>query len=349
MKRLSYKEALDLYKNTNLKELGEMALAVKRKLHPKGITSFIIDRNINYTNTCFIDCDFCAFYRKVNDKDSYTLSKEQIANKIDELIEIGGNQILFQGGVHPLYKIDYYEDLVEWLSKTYPNVILHGFSTVEIAYISKISNLSYDDVFKKLKAKGLTSMPGAGAEILSDRVRNIISPKKGSSQQWIDIHKSAHNNGIKTSSTMMYGTVETDEEIIEHLDKLRTLQDETNGFRSFIAWSFQGNGTKLAKKHPEIKPSSSNQYLRILSIARLYLDNIPNIQSSWVTQGSFIGQLALLFGANDLGSTMMEENVVSATGTCNTMNTDEMKALIRDIGDIPAKRNTYYDILETYE
>jgi len=349
MKRLSLKEALYLYKNANLKDLGEMALAVKKELHPKNITSFIVDRNINYTNTCFVDCDFCAFYRKVSDKDSYTLSKKEIATKIDELIAIGGNQILFQGGVHPKYKIDYYEDLVQWLSETYPNVILHGFSAVEIAYISKISNLSYDEVFKKLKAKGLTSMPGAGAEMLSDRVRNIISPKKGTSQQWIDIHKSAHNNDIRTSATMMYGTVETDEEIIEHLDKLRVLQDETNGFRSFIAWSFQGNGTKLAKKHPEIKPTSSNKYLRILAIARLYLDNIKNIQSSWVTQGSFIGQLALLFGANDLGSTMMEENVVSATGTYNTMNQDEMKALILDIGDIPAKRNTYYDIIEVYD
>ena len=346
--RLSKNEALKLLQNADLKELGQMALAKKRELHPKKITTFIVDRNINYTNICWVDCDFCAFYRKPKDEDAYILSYEEIDKKIDELIAIGGTQILFQGGVHPKLKIDYYEDLVEHIHKKYPQITIHGFSAVEISYIAKISKLSHKEVLQRLKAKGLGSIPGAGAEILSDRVRDIISPRKLSSQEWLDIHKAAHEIGMKTTATMMYGTVESDEEIIEHWEKLRELQDETGGFRAFIMWSFQPYNTALQKKGIVAQKTSSNRYLRLLALSRLFLDNFKNIQSSWVTQGSYIGQLALLFGANDLGSTMMEENVVKAAGAQNRMNQEEMIRLIKDVGEIPAKRNTAYEILETF-
>ncbi len=348
MGRLTEKEALDLIKNADLNELGAMALAKKRELHPEKITTFIVDRNINYTNICWVNCDFCAFYRHQKDDDAYVLSFEEIGKKIEELLEIGGTQILFQGGVHPKLKIEWYEDLVEWIHKNYPQVTIHGFSAVEIEYIARISKLSYREVLERLHAKGLFSMPGAGAEILVDRVREIISPHKLTSDQWLEIHKTAHEIGMKTTATMMFGSVESDEDIVEHLRKLRELQDQTGGFRAFIMWSFQPNNTKLKERFPEIHKQSSNRYLRLLAVSRLYLDNFKNIQSSWVTQGSYIGQLALLFGANDLGSTMMEENVVAAAGAKNRMNKQEMIKLIKDIGEIPAKRDTAYNILEKY-
>ena len=343
MTRITKAQALELFQNSSLLELGAMAKKIKRELHPNKITSFIVDRNINYTNICWVNCDFCAFYKKDKDKDSYILSFKEIGKKIEELIDIGGTQILFQGGVHPKLKIEWYEELVEYISLNYPTITIHGFSAIEIDYIAKISKISYKDVLKRLKNKGLFSMPGAGAEILSDRVRDIISPKKISSKTWLDIHKIAHEVDIKTTATMMFGTIESDEEIVEHLDKLRTLQDQTGGFRAFIAWSFQSSNTKLANRF-DIQKSSPNRYLKILALSRIYLDNFQNIQSSWVTQGSYVGQLALLFGANDLGSTMMEENVVAAAGAKNQMNQKQMIELIRDIGEVAAKRDTAYNI-----
>lgn len=347
--RLTPKEALSMLDNGDLKTLGKQAYEKKLSLHPKRITSFVIDRNINYTNICNIGCKFCAF--KVGKKDShaYILSFEEIDAKIDELLEIGGTQILFQGGVHPDLKIDYYEDLVSHIHTKYPSIIIHGFSAVEIEYISKISNISYKETLTRLNKKGLFSMPGAGAEILSERPRKIVAPKKVSSDNWIKIHKTAHEIGMKTTATMMFGSVETNAEIIEHLERIRTLQDETNGFRAFIPWSFQPNNTPLKEKFPDLFRASPNKYLKILSVARLFLDNFLNIQSSWVTQGSYIGQLALRFGANDLGSTMMEENVVAATGCTNSMYTQEMVDLIKEIGEIPAIRSTDYQILEVFE
>jgi cyclic dehypoxanthinyl futalosine synthase len=341
-------EALELLKNGDLKELGAMAYARKKELHPKGVTTFIVDRNINYTNACFVNCKFCAFYRHHKDDEAYILTNEEIDQKIDELITIGGTQILFQGGVHPKLKIDYYEDLVDHIHTKYPQITIHGFSAVEIDYIAKISKLTYSEVLTRLQAKGLGSIPGAGAEILSDRVRDIISPNKLSSQAWLDVHQAAHEIGMKTTATMMFGTVESDEEIIEHFKKVRELQDRTGGFRAFIMWSFQSDNTQLIEEIPDIQKQSSNRYLRLLAVARLYLDNVPNIQSSWVTQGSYIGQMALLYGANDLGSTMMEENVVAAAGATNSMNQNEMIELIKDVGENPAKRNTAYEILERY-
>ena len=347
-KRLTKQEAIDLIKNGDLKELGKLAYAKKKQLHPKGVTTFVVDRNINYTNICWVNCDFCAFYRHEKDSDAYILSFDEINKKIDELLEIGGTQILFQGGVHPKLEIEWYEDLVEHISKKYPQITIHGFSAIEIDYIARRSNISVKEVLKRLKAKGLSSIPGAGAEILNDRVRDIIAPKKLDKDKWLEVHKEAHKLGIKSTATMMFGTVESDEEIVEHFDEIRRLQDETGGFRAFIMWSFQSKNTALIKKHPEIKKQTSNRYLKLLAVARLYLDNVKNIQSSWVTQGSYIGQLALLFGANDLGSTMMEENVVAAAGAQNKMNQAQMIELIKDIGEKPAKRNTAYEILERF-
>lgn len=348
MQRMTKEEALRLIKEGDLKELGKLASARKKELHPKGITTFVVDRNINYTNVCWVDCKFCAFYRHGKDEDAYVLTFDEIDTKIDELLEIGGTQILFQGGVHPKLKIEWYEDLVEHIHTKYPMITIHGFSAIEIDFIAKVSHISVEETLQRLKEKGLSSIPGAGAEILSDRVRDIIAPKKIDSDVWVDIHRKAHKLGIKSTATMMYGTVETDEEIIEHFDMVRRLQDETGGFRAFIMWSFQGLHTQLMEEIPDIKKQSSNRYLRLLAVARLYLDNVRNIQSSWVTQGPYIGQMALLYGANDLGSTMMEENVVRSAGAGFRMAKEEMVRLIDDIDEIPAIRNTAYETLEFF-
>ena len=347
-KRLRKEDALDLIRNSSLLELSTLASKKKLEIHPEKITTFIVDRNINYTNVCWVDCKFCAFYRHKKDDDSYVLKFDEIDKKIDELLEIGGTQILFQGGVHPNLKIDYYKELVEHIHTKYPQITFHGFSAIEVDFIAKVSKISILEVLQRLQAKGLSSVPGAGAEILSDRVRDIIAPKKLDTEKWLEVHRTAHSIGMKTTATMMFGTVETDEEIIEHWDLIRKLQDETGGFRAFIMWSFQGENTELAKEIPNIKPQSSNRYLRLLAISRLYLDNFRNLQSSWVTQGSYIGQMALKFGANDLGSTMMEENVVKAAGAANRMNQDEMIRLIKDIDEFPAKRDTAYNIIERF-
>jgi len=348
MKRLTKQDALDLIKNADLKTLGKMASERKKELHPKGITTFVVDRNINYTNICWVDCKFCAFYRHEKDADAYVLTFDEIDSKIDELLEIGGTQILFQGGVHPKLKIEWYEDLVEHIHTKYPQITIHGFSSIEIDFIAKVSKITVKEVLERLKAKGLASIPGAGAEILSDKVRDIIAPKKIDSEVWIDIHREAHKLDIKSTATMMYGTVESDEDIVEHFDMIRKLQDETGGFRAFIMWSFQGQNTELLRLIPDMDKPSANRYLRLLAVARLYLDNIPNIQSSWVTQGAYIGQMALRFGANDLGSTMMEENVVSSAGASYSMAKEEMVHLIKDVGEIPAVRNTAYETLEIF-
>jgi cyclic dehypoxanthinyl futalosine synthase len=346
--RMSVDEAIELIDRADLKNLGKMARAKKKELHPKGITTFVVDRNINYTNVCWVDCKFCAFYRHEKNEDAYILTFDEIDKKIDELLAIGGTQILFQGGVHPKLKIEWYEDLVEHIQKKYPSITIHGFSAIEIDYIAQRSNISIKEVLQRLRAKGLASIPGAGAEILSDRVRDIIAPKKLDKDTWLEIHREAHRLGVKSTATMMYGTVETTREIVEHFDLIRQLQDETGGFRAFIMWSFQSDNTELKEEIPTIQKSTPNQYLRYLAVARLFLDNVPNIQSSWVTQGSYIGQMALQFGANDLGSTMMEENVVSSAGATNSMNQQEMIELIRDIKENPAKRNTAYEILERF-
>lgn len=346
MKRVNNKEILEQIKNTPLKELGKKAYDIKNELHRDKITTFVIDRNINYTNICWVDCKFCAFKRRINEESAYILSFEEIDSKIDELINIGGTQILFQGGVHPTLKLEWYEKLVSHIHNKYPNITIHGFSAIEIDYIAKVSKVSTKEVLQTLKNAGLSSIPGAGAEILSDRVRDIIAPKKLDSKDWIDIHRQAHYLDMKTTATMMFGSIEDDSDIVEHFERIRDLQDETGGFRAFILWSFQPDNTPLKKEIPHLQKASSNRYLRLLSASRIYLDNFKNIQSSWVTQGKFIGQLALNFGANDLGSTMMEENVVASAGTSNSMNTEELIKIISDAGEIPAIRDTAYNILK---
>lgn len=346
MSRINEKEILKFMCESPLKELGRKAYTIKNALHSDKITTFIIDRNINYTNICWVDCKFCAFKRRVSEEGGYILSFEEIDAKIDELIAIGGTQILFQGGVHPTLKLEWYEDLVRHIHEKYPNITIHGFSAIEIDYIAKISKVSVDEVLQTLKKAGLSSIPGAGAEVLSDRVRDIIAPKKLDSAEWIAIHRAAHKLDMKTTATMMFGSVDIERDIVNHFKLIRDLQDETGGFRAFILWSFQPNNTPLKAQFPQMQKASSNRYLRYLSAARIYLDNFKNIQSSWVTQGSAVGQLALAFGANDLGSTMMEENVVASAGARNSMNTNEMIKVIRDAGEIPAIRDTAYNILK---
>ena len=250
--RISKEEILDLMQNASLKELGERAFAIKKQLHSDNITTFVVDRNINYTNICWVDCKFCAFKRRINESETYILSFEEIDKKIDELLEIGGTQILFQGGVHPSLKIEWYEDLVRHIAQKYPQITLHGFSAIEINYIAKISKISITEVLARLQKCGLSSIPGAGAEILSDRVRDVIAPKKLDSEEWIAVHREAHKLGIKSTATMMFGSVEKDEDIIEHWTRIRDLQDLTNGFRAFILWSFQPAFTPLQEEFPHL-------------------------------------------------------------------------------------------------
>ncbi|MEY4505085.1 MAG: dehypoxanthinylfutalosine cyclase [Pseudomonadota bacterium] len=343
---LEFNEALKLYQNEPFIELGKAAYAEKKKRHK--YTTFVVDRNINYTNICVSGCKFCAFKKEKSEDGGYVLSFDDISAKIEELISVGGTQILFQGGVHPDLDITYYEKLVDFIHKKYPSVTVHGFSASEIDFIAKKSNISIEETLKRLQAMGLFSIPGAGAEILVDRVRKIISPKKIDSAGWIKVHRAAHKLGIKSTATMMFGSVETEFEQIEHLEKLRLLQDETEGFRAFIMWSFQPTNTPLSDEYPDIKKASSNRYLRLLALARLYLDNFDNIQSSWVTQGGAIGQTALFFGANDMGSTMMEENVVASAGAAYKMAEDDIVRVIQDAGEIAAQRTTDYKIIKTY-
>lgn len=348
MRRIDKKEALSLLRESSLLELGMMANDIRKSLHPDLVVTFVVDRNINYTNICVSDCKFCAFKKEYGEDGGYLLDFEIISTKIQELVDVGGTQILFQGGVHPKLKIDYYEDLLKHIHSKFPAVTIHAFSAVEIDFIARISKISISEVLTRLKTAGLSSMPGAGAEILVDRVRDIISPKKINSDGWIEVHRQAHALDIKTTATMMFGSVETDEEIVEHLEKIRYLQDSTAGFRAFILWSFQPDFTPLKAEYPNIKKASSNRYLRLLALSRIYLDNFTNIQSSWVTQGSSIGQTALFFGANDMGGAMMEENVVAAAGVNNRSSANELIHLIQKAGFKAAKRDTAYNILESY-
>jgi len=347
--RINVDLGIKILTETPLLQLGKWALERKRELHPTRITTFIVDRNINYTNICWVGCKFCAFYRKKGDPEGYLLPFEEIDRKIEELLQIGGTQILFQGGIHPDLKLDYYIRLVDHIHQKYPQITIHGFSAPEIDFIAKVSKISVKEVLEELKRVGLNSIPGAGAEILVERVRKIISPKKITARRWLEIHKTAHQLGIYSTATMMFGTVEKETEIVAHLEKIRQLQDETGGFRAFILWSFQPYNTKLYREKVITTKTSPNRYLRYLAFARLYLDNFKNLQSSWVTQGSYIGQMALLYGANDLGSTMMEENVVRSAGATNRLNREEMIRLIRAVGEVPAQRKTDYSIVKIYQ
>src|SRR5438552_4477397 len=337
--RLSREEGVALLRDADLLELGMLADAVRQRLHPEGIVTYIIDRNINYTNVCTAQCAFCAFYRDLPSKEGYLLSKEQLAKKIEETLALGGNQILLQGGLHPDLGIEFYEELFRWMKSTYP-IWIHGLSPAEIKHIDRVSGLTTEETLRRLVAAGLDSIPGGGAEVLSDRVRQIIGIAKGSTGDWLDVMETAHRLGLRTTATMMFGHVETLEERIDHLLHLRDLQDRTGGFTAFIAWTFQPTNTAMAGDE-----LTSFQYLRTLAVARVMLDNFPNVQASWVTQGGKIGQVSLRFGANDFGSLMIEENVVSAAGAHFRLTEAEIARNIMDAGFVPKRRTMHYEIV----
>lgn len=337
--RISSDEGLDLLQDADLLTMGELAGAVRKRLHPDRIVTFIVDRNINYTNICINKCKFCAFYREADNPEAYVLSKEDIFKKIDETIALGGTQILMQGGVHPDLGIDYFEELFSSIKSRF-SIQIHSLSPSEISYIARKAHISIADALKRLKASGLDSIPGGGAEILVDRVREQVSPNKIRWRDWMDVMKEAHHLGMPTTATMMFGSLETREEIVQHLVRLRDLQDETRGFTAFIPWTYQPGNTELGGRS-----ATAVEYLKVLALSRIMLDNFKNIQASWVTQGAKIAQVALEFGANDFGSTMIEENVVAAAGISFRMTRQEIVEIIKDAGYTAAQRDTRYNIL----
>jgi cyclic dehypoxanthinyl futalosine synthase len=343
--RLTAGEALRLYREAPTYWLGRMADDVRRRKHPGGQVTYIIDRNVNYTNVCVARCNFCAFYREVGHGDGYVLGFEEIFRKIEETRELGGVQLLLQGGHNPDLPIAWYEDLFRAVKQKFPDFKLHALSPPEVLHISRMSKLTVPEVIDRLIAAGLDSIPGGGAEILVDRVRKLLNCyNKASADEWLDVMRHAHQKGLRTTATMMYGTVETDEERLEHMLRLRDLQDETGGFTAFITWSFQPAHTELGAGHG-ISEASGVEYLRTLAIARLVLDNFDNLQASWVTQGGKVGQLSLAFGANDMGSVMIEENVVRAAGAAYCMDEVEIVRNVEDAGFVAKRRNMHYDIL----
>jgi cyclic dehypoxanthinyl futalosine synthase len=339
-KRIDAEDGLMLFKDADLLTLGELANNIRKRLHPERLVTFIVDRNINYTNVCINKCRFCAFYREADSPDAYLLSKDEIFKKIKETLEQGGTQILMQGGVHPDLGIEYFEDLFSSIKSRF-TIQIHSLSPAEISFIAKRADLSIIDTLKRLKTSGLDSIPGGGAEILVDRVRKKVSPNKIRWRQWAEVMKTAHKLGMPTTATMMFGSLETQKEIIEHLVRLRDTQDETAGFTAFIPWTYQPGNTELGGRS-----ATAVEYLKTLALSRIMLDNFQNIQASWVTQGAKIAQVALEFGANDFGSTMIEENVVAAAGVTFRMTRQEIVHLIKDAGYIAAQRDTRYNILK---
>lgn len=366
--RITGKQGLDLLKNADLLGLGMMADNVRKKLHRSGKVSFIIDRNINYTNVCINKCAFCAFYREKDDPDAYVLSRRNLFHKIRETIQQGGTQILIQGGLHPDLDLSYYVDLLKAVKNRF-TIHVHGFSPPEICYMADGAGMTLKKTIQALMEAGLDSIPGGGAEILSDRVREQISPKKIGATRWLKVMEEAHKLGMKTTATMMFGSIEGPEDIIEHLDAVRKLQDKTGGFTAFIPWSFQPGNTELGEQSgkagkrgsektrhkkasalPDFRTSTLHSatavdYLRVLALSRVYLDNVPNIQASWVTQGLKMAQVALRFGANDFGSTMLEENVVAAAGVKYRVSIQDILNAIRTAGFKPVQRDMYYNTI----
>ncbi|HPD60295.1 MAG TPA: cyclic dehypoxanthinyl futalosine synthase [Thermodesulfobacteriota bacterium] len=337
--RITTQEAGRLFYCDDLLVLGKVANAIARQKNGK-VVSYVVDRNINYTNICVGNCHFCAFSRKPDSSDAYLLTYEQIEQKTNELVNLGGTQVLLQGGLHPDLPLSWYTQLIALMKKKFPRVIFHAFSPPEILHLAKLSGLGPLGVIKALKEAGWESMPGGGAEILSEKVRLKMGKTKISTKEWLDIMEHCHQQGIGTTATMMFGHVETRENRVEHLDCIRSLQDRTGGFRAFIPWIFQPGNNLLGER--VVHKASAVDYLQTLAISRIFLDNVRNIQGSWVTMGEKIGQLSLFFGANDLGSTMLEENVVAAAGCVNHMNEKDMIRLINDAGFVPTKRDTFY-------
>ncbi|PHR28352.1 MAG: dehypoxanthine futalosine cyclase [Desulfotalea sp.] len=328
-----------LDKTADFHTLGFLADTVRRRKHTEKNVTYVVDRNINYSNICVSACKFCAFFKAPGDKEGYLLSFEEIGQKIKETQDLGGTQILLQGGLHPDLPLEYYEKMIRFMRET--GIHVHGFSPPEIHHFAQISDLSIQDVIKRLMDAGLGSIPGGGAEILSDRVRQLTAPKKCSADEWLKVMTTAHELGLRTTATMMFGHVETREERLEHLRRIRTTQDETHGFTAFIPWPFQPDNTAFA----DVEKTSGFEYLRTLALSRIYLDNIDNIQASWVTQGPKIAQLSLAFGANDFGSTMIEENVVAAAGVSFRLSEQEIKRLVRDAGFTPRQRLMDYSLV----
>jgi cyclic dehypoxanthinyl futalosine synthase len=340
--RISADAAEILYHNAPLLTLASLADHIRYKKHPDSVVTFLVDRNINYTNICISRCKFCAFCRSVAHEEAYVISTEVLDQKIQETIDLGGTQILLQGGLHPDLPFSFYLDLLAHIKQKFC-IHIHGFSPPEIEHISNIAGLSFQETIKQLKSAGLDSIPGGGAEILVDQVRCHVSPNKCDSETWLAIMKTAHDSDLPTSATMMFGHIETPTQMVTHLLRIRELQDQTNGFTAFIPWSFQPDNT-----HIHVRKVTAWQYLRVLALSRIVLDNIYNIQASWVTQGDKIAQLALSFGANDLGSTMIEENVVAATGVHFRLSKEDMIRLIDTAGLKAAQRNCTYEVLQKY-
>jgi len=344
--RMNAAETAQLYQ-LPLEVLGSLAhrrreLAKAEAYDGRGneIITYNVDRNINYTNVCNVYCKFCAFYRTAKDEDAYVITKEELDQKIEETVALGGNQILMQGGHHPSLTLDWYLDMLSHIKKEFPQVNIHAFSPSEFIHFQKVFDLPMEDLLRQFKEAGLGSIPGGGGEILVDRVRQRIAPLKAMSDEWLGVMDVAHRMGLNSSATMMFGHVETLEDRIEHLERVRAQQDATGGFTAFIAWTFQPENTRL-----KAKTVGAHEYLRMQALSRIYLDNIPNIQSSWVTQGLEVGQVALTYGANDLGSIMIEENVVSKAGTTFQMTVEDMHRLIKDLGYEPRQRNNWYQLV----
>ena len=341
--RLSDDDALLLIESNQLAKIGHAADQVCRRKHPESYRTYNIDRNINYTNICTAVCDFCAFYRTPKSEEGYVLPRAELLDKVRETVELGGNQILMQGGLHPKFTLDWYEELLQDIKKNFPNVNIHGFSPPELHHFTKVNKLSIETVLERLKAAGLGSIPGGGAEILVDRVRSAITRGKVMSDDWLNVMRVWHNLGGNSTVTMMFGHVETLAERVEHLRRVRELQDETGGFTAFICWTFQPDNTAMSHS----PPTGAHEYLKTQAVARLYLDNIPNIQSSWVTQGLKIGQLALSYGANDMGSLMLEENVVAEAGTVHFLTLDQMRGAIEEYGFEARQRDVFYRLVDS--
>lgn len=333
-------QALDLFANDDLIGIGMEADAMRRRFHSEGVVTYIIDRNINYTNFCTEYCSFCAFYRPMGHKEGYIQPIEVILDKIQETLDLGGTGVLMQGGLHPDLKIEWYEEMLRAIKARFPQIWLHCFSAPEITNIAEVSGLSLHDTIARLRDAGLDSIPGGGAEILDDDVRHRIARLKCKSQEWVDVHVTAHKLGMRTTATMMFGCGETIEQRMNHLEIVRNIQEETGGFTAFIPWSFQRENTSLGRFVKD--EATAVEYLKTLAISRLYLDNIVNIQSSWVTQGLKTCQVGLRFGGNDVGSIMIEENVVSAAGARNHASEEDLRRMIRDAGFVPHQRDTLY-------
>ncbi|MFZ5590977.1 MAG: cyclic dehypoxanthinyl futalosine synthase [Bacillota bacterium] len=341
--RLSPEQYLTLYLEADLLVLGQAANMVRRRWHKENVITFVIDRNINYTNVCQCGCRFCAFYRRTGDADAYVITENELLQKIAETIQVGGTGVLIQGGLHPDLDLTFFERMLRTIKEHFPGIHVHSFSPPEIAYLAEKSNMDYKQVLARLQRAGLDSLPGGGAEILVDRVRKLISPRKASARVWLDVMRAAHELGMRTTATMMFGHVETPAERIEHMLKIRDLQDETGGFTAFIPWTFQPGRTALGGE-----PVTAVEYLRLLAISRLVLDNVPNLQVSWVTQGAKVAQVALSFGANDFGSTMLEENVVRAAGVDYRVPMEEIVRCIQDAGFTAVQRTNLYQTVRTF-